>query len=106
MTKQTTPFDEAVSVVSGLSPLDKARLMERLASMLENDLSVAAGESLEPREETPPRPLTFQELVAWLDTNPPEEPWGDLRDDEDAADYVHRMRRQSTVWLDEPGARE
>jgi hypothetical protein len=106
MAKQTTTFDEAVSVASGLSPLDKVRLMERLAAMLEDDLSVAAGESPESLEETLPRRLTFKELAAWLDANPPDEPWGDLKDDEDAGDYVHRMRRQAAIWLDEPGEHE
>jgi hypothetical protein len=46
------------------------------------------------------------EFIAWLDANPPEDPWGDLTDDEDAGAYVHRMRRQSTIWLDEPGEEE
>ena len=50
-----------------------------------------------------PKRKTFKEMVEWLDANPPTEPWGDLRDDEDAAEYVHRMRRQSTIQLEEPG---
>lgn len=49
-----------------------------------------------------PKP-TFAELAAWLDEHPPEEPWGDIEDDENAADYVHRMRRQTVVQLDDPG---
>lgn len=40
-----------------------------------------------------PKP-TFADLAAWLEAHPPEEPWGDIEDNEDAADYVHRMRRQ------------
>jgi hypothetical protein len=96
MRKPTTTFDHAISVVSTLSPLDKVRLMERLALMLEHDLSGAAGELSEAR------PMTLQELVGWLDANLPDEPWGDLRDDEDAGEYIHRMRRQTVVSLDEP----
>ncbi len=49
------------------------------------------------------KPMPRQEFLAWLDSNPSPEPWGDLQDDEDAGDYIHRMRRQSTVWLEEPG---
>lgn len=106
MAKQVTTFDKALSAVSGLTPLDKVRLMERLASMLENDLSAATGESSESPDERASERMTFKELAAWLNTHPPVEPWGDLKDDEDAAEYVHRMRRQSTVWLDEPGENE
>lgn len=103
MTKRATTFDEAVSVVSELSPLDRIRLLERLASMLENDLSVAAGESTDALQGRPAEKPSFAELAAWLEDNPPEEPWGDIGEDEDAAEYVHRMRRQSTIQLDEPG---
>ncbi len=54
------------------------------------------------RELMTPKPRTGAEIAAWLEANPPAEPWGDLRDDEDAAEYVQRMRRQSTIQLDEP----
>ena len=91
MTEQAAAFDEAVSAASGLTPLDKVRLMERLASMLENDLSVAAGESPELPENVTPQHMTFKELAAWLNAHPPEESWGDLKDDEDAAEYVRRI---------------
>jgi hypothetical protein len=101
MTNQATTFDEAVSIISGLSPLDRVRLLERLASMLENDLSVSAGTNA--FEESPPAKTSFAELAAWLESHPAEEPWGDLNDDEDAADYVHRMRRQTAIQLDDPG---
>lgn len=104
MVKRVTTFDEAVSVVSGLSPLDRVRLLERLAAMLEHDLSVSAGESINAPQEAPTAKLTFAELAAWLESNPPEEPWGDIGENEDASDYVHRMRRQSTIQLDDPGA--
>jgi hypothetical protein len=87
MAKPAASFDDALSAASGLSPLDKVRLMERLASMLENDLA---------RESTEKR-MTFKELATWLDAHPPEEPWGDLKDNEDAGEYIHRMRRQSTI---------
>jgi hypothetical protein len=49
-----------------------------------------------------PKP-TFAELAEWLNEHPPEEPWGDIEDNEDAAEYVHRMRRQTVVQLDDPG---
>lgn len=45
--------------------------------------------------------MTPAELVAWLDANPPTEPWGDLRDDEDAAEYVHRMRHNTWSTADD-----
>jgi len=50
-----------------------------------------------------PEPSSFAQLVAWLDTNPPTQPWADLKDDEDAAEYVHNLRRQSRFTPDEPG---
>lgn len=88
MTNPATSFDDALSAASGLSLLDKVRLMERLAAMLENDLAPSEAQE---------RRMTFKELAAWLDANPPEEPWGDLKDAEDAGEYVHRMRRQSSI---------
>lgn len=103
MAKQATAFDEALSIVSGLAPLDKVRLLERLAAMLENDLSVSAGEF---SDDTSAQRMTFQDLAAWLDANPPVEAWGSLSDSDDAGEYVHRMRRQTTVWLEEPGETE
>ena len=48
------------------------------------------------------KPMPMKDFLAWLDANPPTEPWGGLRDDEDAAEYVHRLRRQSAFILDEP----
>ena len=83
MVKPTITLDEALAAASEWSALDKVRLMERLAALLENDL--AAGELPEAWDDRPPRRMTFKELAAWLDANPPEEPWGDLKDDEDAA---------------------
>jgi hypothetical protein len=55
------------------------------------------------RELMSPKRKTFRELVEWLDANPPTDSWADLRDNEDGADYIHRMRRQSGIVLDEPG---
>lgn len=49
-----------------------------------------------------PKPSSFAQLLAWLDTNLPTQPWTDLKDDEDAAEYVHKLRRQSSFTLDEP----
>ena len=45
-------------------------------------------------------PKTFRELAAWLRTAPPTEPWGGLRDDEDAAEYIHNLRHAATAWPD------
>ncbi len=53
-----------------------------------------------------PKRKTFRELLAWLNTNPPSEPWGDLRDDESAGDYIHRMRHETGITLGEPGEAE
>ncbi|MBN1679159.1 MAG: hypothetical protein JW966_02630 [Anaerolineae bacterium] len=103
MTKRATNFDEAVMVVSELSALDRIRLLEKLASMLEHDLSIAGVESVEALPDSPTTKPSFAELADWLGTNPPEEPWGDINEDEDAADYVHRMRRQTTIQLDDRG---
>ncbi|MBN2304506.1 MAG: hypothetical protein JXQ72_08525 [Anaerolineae bacterium] len=103
MAQPATPLDEAVSIVSRLNPLDKVRLMERLAAMLGTDLAVTADRLPESLNDEMPRPTTFQDLAAWLDVNPPVEAWGGLRDNEDAGVYIHRLRRQATVWLDEPG---
>jgi hypothetical protein len=107
MAKHSTTLDKAVAVANGLSPLDKVRLMEHLASLLEDDLSSGIDQIPESGSPAPlSRRMTLQELADWLNTHPPEEPWGDLQDNEDAAAYVHRMRRQSTVWLYDPRENE
>src|SRR5688572_20372640 len=41
------------------------------------------------RELMSPKRNTIEELVAWLDANPPTDSWGDLRDDDDTAEYIH-----------------
>jgi len=46
-------------------------------------------------------PMSRDEFLAWLAATPPDESWGDLANDEDAAEYVHERRRQSAVILDE-----
>lgn len=38
-----TPFDEAVSIVLQLSPLEKVKLVERIMSTLEDDLAPSAS---------------------------------------------------------------
>ncbi len=53
-----------------------------------------------------PRRKTFKELVAWLDANPPAEPWGDLKETETVGEYIHRVRRQSAIDLDNWGVDE
>lgn len=94
MAKRAVNLDDVVAAASELTPLDKVRLMEKIAAMLGDDLTTAAGESQESFEETKPNRMSFKELADWLNANPPTEPWGDLKDDEDAGEYVHRMRRQ------------
>lgn len=39
MIDKITPFDEALALAEKLSPLDKIRLLEKLASTLERDLA-------------------------------------------------------------------
>ena len=46
-------------------------------------------------------PMPREQFLAWLSATPPDEPWGDLASDEDAAAYIHERRRQSAVILDE-----
>ncbi len=58
------------------------------------------------REMLRPRRSTFKQLVEWLDTNPPTESWGGLSDDEDAAEYIHKLRHQSGFTLDDLGEGE
>lgn len=111
MAAEPVHLDQALQLALQLSQLDKVRLLERVAATLEHDMTapetpltpVIAAESETPTwtdEEvqallnTPRR--TPAEVLAWLAENPPTEPWGDLRDDEDAADHLHRMRRQKS----------
>lgn len=112
---------ETLALALRLSPLDKIRLVERVVSTLEDDLVVpsidplaraTAEELTHWKQQTwtdeeiqglmNQKPMSREDFVAWLDANPPTEPWGDLADDEDTGEYIHRMRRQSSVALDEP----
>lgn len=47
MIDKVTPLDEALALVEKLSPLDKVRLLEKLASTLESDLAETQVEPLE-----------------------------------------------------------
>lgn len=73
------------------------------------DLPASTTDSIKPtwtpeelRELLSMKPLPREEFLAWLDANPPEEPWGDLAPNEDVGEYIHRLRRQDAVLLDEP----
>lgn len=107
--------------IDRLSPEERRELREYIEQR-EGAEQPASEETVRPTESTnwenqpwtdeeirawlTPRRMSFKELAAWLETNPPKEPYGDLRDDEDAVDYVRRMRQQSTIQLDEPGEDE
>jgi len=47
MIDKTSPFEEALALVDKLSALDKVRLLEKLASTLEQDLTEIQPEPLE-----------------------------------------------------------
>ena len=42
-------------------------------------------------------PMPREDFLAWLAAAPPDEPWGDLAGDEDAAEYVHERRQRSVI---------
>jgi hypothetical protein len=98
-------FEEALALALQLTPQDKIRLVERVESTLDRHSTDSAA-PVESVEDISPTwtdeevqamlnqpPMTLTELVEWLRSTTPPEPWGDLRDDEDAAEYVHRMCR-------------
>ncbi|MAS34855.1 MAG: hypothetical protein CL610_12665 [Anaerolineaceae bacterium] len=47
MIDKASPLDEALALVEKLSPLDKVRLLEKLASTLESDLAETQKQPLE-----------------------------------------------------------
>lgn len=47
------------------------------------------------------KPLPRDEFLRWLGENVPDEAWSELADDQDAAEYVHNLRRQSAITLDD-----
>ena len=99
-------ISDIVKQIKTLSPQERKELAKLLIDMMDAPQEIEAAESTESIDDWMPTSMTFKELAAWLNANPASEPWGDLRDDEDAGEYVHRMRRQSTIWLDEPGETE
>jgi hypothetical protein len=42
-------------------------------------------------------PMPRDEFLTWLAATPPDEPWGDLANDDDAAEYVHERRQRSVI---------
>ena len=50
-------------------------------------------------EMTQSKRSSFKEMVEWLESNPLVEPWGELDESEDAAEYVHKMRHQTHFTL-------
>jgi hypothetical protein len=50
-----------------------------------------------------PKRKSMKETIAWLDANPPTEEWGGMRPEDDAADYIHNMRQQNDLTLEDPG---
>lgn len=49
-----------------------------------------------------PKRKTMIEVMAWLDANPPTEEWGGMQPEDDAADYIHNMRQQNDLKLEDP----
>lgn len=54
------------------------------------------------RELLRPKLKTGAELAAWLESHSPPVAWGNLGPEDDAAEYVHHMRREQQVSLDTP----
>jgi hypothetical protein len=110
MVAKRVQLEDAWQLAARLSALDRIRLLERIASTLEQDIAAQAQPAADRQVEADipstwtdeeldklmnPKRITPAEAVAWLDANPPQEPWGDLGDDEDAGEYIHRMRRKT-----------
>ena len=69
MDNQTATLDEALAIVQRLTPLDKVRLLERVASTLERDLTT-----------NPTAPLqTFKGILAHLGPGPTDEDIAEVR---------------------------
>jgi hypothetical protein len=107
MVAKPVQFEKVLALALQLSKTDRERLLERVASTLEQDVAASAAptqseadipptwtkEELQALKNQPA--MTLAEVAEWLRSTPPPEPWGDLRDDEDAAEYIHRMRRKT-----------
>ncbi len=70
MSEQSLQFEEVVALALRLSPVEKTRLIERVATTLERELTT----------ETPPKPRrSLYGLLAHLGTAPSEEDIDDVR---------------------------
>lgn len=49
-----------------------------------------------------PKRKTMKELMAWLDAHPPTEEWDGMKPEDDPAEFVHNLRRQSRISLEDP----
>ncbi len=54
------------------------------------------------REMLTPRRKTMKEVIEWLDANPPTEEWGGMNPEDDPAAFIHNLRRQNQVILEDP----
>jgi hypothetical protein len=73
--------DEEAQEAAALGLLDNAYLTEIVESEIKRGIA-------RPR-------MSRAEFIAWLEATPPPEAWGGLRDDEDAAEFIHNQRQQS-----------
>jgi hypothetical protein len=116
MVAKRVQLEDAWELAARLSALDRIRLLERIASTLEQDMAAQAEPETGRQHEVEipatwtdeevdrllsMKPMPRAEFLVWLNEQPPEQ-WGDLRDDEDAAEYIHRMRRQPRFILEDP----
>jgi mRNA-degrading endonuclease RelE of RelBE toxin-antitoxin system len=58
------------------------------------------------RELMRPRRKTMKALMEWLDANPPIGEWGGMKPEDDPAEFIHNLRRQHAVVLEDPGEPE
>lgn len=96
-------------LLAQFSKLDAAKKQQVLDFVEHLVPAAPAEESGESNDETPwteaellelmkPEPKTGAEIAAWLAAHPTPGQWGDLTDDDDVAEYVHRMRREGGDW--------
>src|SRR5260221_9222577 len=54
------------------------------------------------KEMMTPKRKTIKEVMEWLESNPPTEEWGGMEPEDDPAEFIHNLRRQNTIILEDP----